>query len=125
MQAPAVAGRDTPRALAIPIRATPMVATEPQGGTGNNRNHCLDQERGNQHEFRVYDLDAVINHHRNGTGCHPGTNHSANTYKNQDGRHALCNLGADLIHHLIPVMPTRNAINAAIAATMIRSGSVL
>ena len=30
MQAPAVAGRDTPRALAIPIRATPMVATEPQ-----------------------------------------------------------------------------------------------
>ena len=72
------------------------------GGTGNNRNHCLDQERGNQHEFRVYDLDAVINHHRNGTGCHPGTNHSANTYKNQDGRHALCDLGADLIHHLIP-----------------------
>ena len=30
MQAPAVAGSDTPSAPEIPIRATPMVATEPQ-----------------------------------------------------------------------------------------------
>ena len=30
MTAPAVAGRDTPNAPAIPIRATPMVATDPQ-----------------------------------------------------------------------------------------------
>ena len=79
-----------------------MVATEPQEVPVTTETTASIRNAVTSNEFRVYDLDAVINHHRNGTGCHPGTNHSANTYKNQDGRHALCNLGADLIHHLIP-----------------------
>ena len=72
------------------------------GSTGNNRYNSLDQKCCNQHEFRVYNLNTIVNHHRNGTSCHPGTNHSANAYQNQNCRHTFCNLGTDLIHHLIP-----------------------
>ena len=72
------------------------------GGTGNNGYHCLDQKCGNQHEFRVYDLYAVINHKRNGSGCHPCADHVTNANQDQDCRHAFCDLGADLIHHLVP-----------------------
>ena len=57
---------------------------------------------GYQHEGRVYNLYTIINHHRDSTRSHPGTNQRTNAGQNQDCRHALSNLLADFVHHFIP-----------------------
>ena len=72
------------------------------GGAGYDRYYCGNQKRGYQHEGRVYNLYTIINHHRDSTRSHPGTNQRTNAGQNQDCRHALSNLLADFVHHFIP-----------------------
>ena len=71
-------------------------------GTGDHGDHGGNQEGRDQHPVGVDDLDAVVNHHRNGARSHPGAHHCADRDQDQNGGHTLGNFGRDFIHHLIP-----------------------
>ena len=48
------------------------------------------------------DFQSVINHHRDGTADHPGTNQEAYNNQNENSRHRLGKLSNDGIHNVIP-----------------------
>ena len=61
-----------------------------QGDDDDNNDNGADDKTGHIEKARVDHADTIIDHHRNGSGQHPGRNDNADGQKDQNGWHGFC-----------------------------------